>query len=160
MYLSSGLLAVAWAVHAANWLCKAPWNFLLRQWTSAWNTSYKLSLLSASPDCFLIKDWKVWFHRHCCGFGGHLCRDRRFSCSPLSIIISNTGNHMYFQSSSSCPECCCTHVYIPPRPQPEWQEYCIMVSDLAWSAVFSFTAFCLWEVCWVLRSCVLGTDLF
>lgn len=43
--------------------------------------------------------------------GGHLCRDSQFSHSLLSIFIYNTGKRINFQSSSSCPECCC-HMYI------------------------------------------------
>lgn len=62
--------------------------------------------------------------------GGHLCRDRQFSHSLLSIFISHTRKCTNFQRSSSCPECCC-HMYIFPLERAEWKECCIMISHLA-----------------------------
>lgn len=62
-------------------------------------------------DAFLLRTEKHDSFTNTIVAGGHLCKDTQYSHSLLSIFISNTGKHINFQSSSSCPECCC-HMYI------------------------------------------------
>lgn len=104
-----GILAVVWAVYAADRLCPASGN-LLRHWMLVFSLRMQKQVFKEAIAAGGISTGTAVFltlHPHL-----------------------KHGKRIYFQCSSSCPKRCrCTYIFL--LEQAEWGKYCIMMSDLA-----------------------------